>query len=261
MNSFSAPTDAPLAPLCLCLIRHGETEWNAARRIQGHTDIALNAKGLRQAEAVAAHFAALMRNPDACQSAPRTARHSALHSAPRTAHFAALYSSDLIRARDTAAPVATALGLSPTLLPQLRERNYGDLEGLTYDEIRDKNPDAHAALARRLPEYTPPGGGESLAQAFARVHEFLATLPARHAGGTVIVVTHGGVIDLINRFVRQRPLDAPRDYPVLNAALNWLRHETDSRAEGSPAWRIECWAETGHLPETARDELRDSQTK
>jgi len=214
----------------LCLIRHGETEWNTARRIQGHTDTALNPQGLRQAEALTAHFTALAQ------------RHAA--------RFPAVYSSDLLRARDTAAPIAAALGCPLHLLPQLRERHYGVLEGLTYDEIREQFPDAHAALEQRLPEYAMPGG-ESLAQAFARVSALLAELSLNHPGDTLIVVTHGGILDLVNRFVRQRPLNAPRDFPVPNAALNWLRRETDPLSD-IRSWKIERWAETAHLPKSAR---------
>ncbi|MCL2829545.1 MAG: histidine phosphatase family protein [Betaproteobacteria bacterium] len=228
MNTFFTPPDN--VPR-LCLIRHGETEWNAARRIQGHTDTALNAKGLRQAEALAARFAALAQQ----------------HLATR---FSAIHSSDLLRARDTAAPIAAALGCPLNLLPQLRERHYGVLEGLTYDEIQEQFPDAHTALAQRLPEYLP-SGGESLAQAFARVSALLAGLCLDHPGGILIIVTHGGILDLVNRFVRQRPLNAPRDFPVPNAALNWLRRETDPLS-GDCSWKIEHWAEIGHLPKSAR---------
>ena len=94
----------------ICLVRHGETAWNAERRLQGHIDIPLNPRGLSQAEATARSLA---------RAGER---------------FAALYSSDLQRARQTAEAVARAHGLAATHDARLRERHYGVLQGLTFDE-------------------------------------------------------------------------------------------------------------------------------
>ena len=102
----------------LCLIRHGETDWNVARRIQGHTDIPLNHTGLEQARLLAQSLA--------------------------DEQFDAIYSSDLGRARQTAEAVAHRLHQTVRLDPLLRERHYGEFQALTYDEARARFPDAHA---------------------------------------------------------------------------------------------------------------------
>ena len=92
--------------------------------------------------------------------------------------------------------------------------------------------------------------GESLRQMYARVTAKLAALAAVHAGQTVVVVVHGGVLDIVNRFVRGNPLEAPRDFLIPNAGLNWL-----SLRDG--IWRIATWGDTAHLELAALDELPD----
>lgn len=205
----------------LCLIRHGETEWNAERRIQGQIDIALNETGRHQAEAAGRWL--------------------------RTAGIVALYSSDLQRARTTAEAIGRALGLTPTLVPEMRERRYGIFEGLTYAEAQARHPDGYAAFEGRNADYAFENG-ESLRAVYARVTGKLQAIAAAHAGKTVAVVLHGGVLDVINRFVRGNPLEAPRDFLIPNAGLNWI-----CTVDG--CWHIETWGETAHLAPGALDEL------
>ena len=102
----------------ILLARHGETDWNSGRRVQGHTDIPLNAAGVEQARALAEQLA----------------------GEPLTAVF----SSDLSRALDTARAVAAVHGLEVTVDPRLREKNFGTWEGLTDVEIAERFPDASA---------------------------------------------------------------------------------------------------------------------
>lgn len=206
----------------ICLVRHGETEWNVARRLQGQIDIKLNAVGLRQAEATADW---LVQEP-----------------------ISAVYSSDLKRARTTAEHIARRLHLPLVLAPEVRERRYGVFEGLTYDEARALHPEAYARFEARDPDYAFADGGESLTTFGARVSARLQEIVGRHPGEMVVIVTHGGVLDAVNRFVRQLPLDAPRDFLIPNAALNWINH-----LDGE--WRIEAWAQIAHLEATALDEL------
>jgi len=208
-----------------CLIRHGETPWNAERRIQGHTDIGLDPEGLHQAE--------------------RAARWLVAAGARRPQR---LYSSDLLRARLTAGKIADRLGLPVDLLPAMRERRYGFFEGLTYDEARHRYPEDYAAFEHREPDYAFPEGGESLKVFSARVVGCLQELALRHAGETVALVTHGGVLDIVNRFVRGNPLQTPRDFHIPNTGLNWI-------VVNGGVWRIEAWAETRHLDHGALDEL------
>lgn len=207
-----------------CLIRHGETPWNAERRIQGHTDIGLDPEGVHQAELAARWLVAVSNRPQA------------------------LYSSDLLRARMTAEQLAGRLGLPIQLLPEMRERRYGLFEGLTYDEARQRYPEDYAAFEHRQPDYAFPQGGESLTVFFVRIVNCLKMLAERHAGQTVALVTHGGVLDIVNRFVRGNPLELPRDFHIPNTGLNWVLAAPDG-------WRIESWAETRHLDHGALDEL------
>jgi 2,3-bisphosphoglycerate-dependent phosphoglycerate mutase len=205
----------------ICLVRHGETEWNAERRIQGQIDIGLNETGLRQAEAAGRWL--------------------------RPAGIVAIYSSDLKRAWATASAIGLALGLPVVAAPELRERRYGVFEGLTYDEARQNHPAGYAAFEGRNADYNFEHG-ESLAEMFARVTGRLKAIAAAHPGQAVAVVVHGGVLDIINRFVRGNPLEMPRDFLIPNAGLNWL-------ATVDGVWRIETWGETGHLEAGALDEL------
>lgn len=208
-------------PTRICLVRHGETEWNAARRIQGQIDIDLNPTGLRQAEAAGRWL--------------------------KGAGIVALYSSDLKRAWATAQAIGAALGLIPNAVPEMRERRYGVFEGLTYDEAKAKHPDGYAAFEGRNADYAFENG-ESLKAMFARVTGRLQAIAAAHPGQNVAVVLHGGVLDIINRFVRGNSLETPRDFLIPNAGLNWI-------AVDNGRWHLETWGETAHLEPGALDEL------
>jgi probable phosphoglycerate mutase len=198
----------------ICLVRHGETEWNAEKRIQGQVDIALNAQGLAQAEAVARWLSPLP--------------------------VAALYSSDLLRAWQTAEPTGIAQGLTPIAEHGLRERRYGIFEGLTYAEARSAYPACYELFEHRDPDAVIPQGGESLRQLDQRVTECLRRLAARHAGQMIVLVTHGGVLDIVNRFVRGNALELPRDFLIPNAGITWLTLTGNT-------WALEAWGETRHL--------------
>ncbi len=208
-------------PTRICLVRHGETEWNAERRIQGQIDIGLNETGLRQAAAAGRWL--------------------------KAAGIMALYSSDLKRARSTAEAIGGALALVPTLVPEMRERRYGVFEGLTYAEAHLRFPEGYAAFEGRNADYNFENG-ESLREMYARVTGKLQEIAAAHAGQNVVIVLHGGVLDIINRFVRGSGLEAQRDFLIPNAGLNWI-----TVADGH--WHIETWGETGHLEAGALDEL------
>lgn len=213
--------EIPTRQTRICLVRHGETEWNAERRIQGQIDIGLNTIGLRQAEAAGRW----LRNKD----------------------IDALYSSDLKRAWLTAQAIGRAVGLVPVAEPALRERRYGVFEGLTYEEARQKFPEGYAAFEGRNAAYDFENG-ESLVVMFERVTGRLQKIVADHPGQNVVVVVHGGVLDIVNRFVRGNSLETPRDFLIPNAGINWV-------ACGDGHWSVETWAETGHLESGALDEL------
>ena len=113
-------------------IRHGRTAWNADGRIQGQRDIDLDATGRWQAERLAQALAG-----------------NDVH---------ALYSSDLARAVQTAEPIARSAGLALRLDAGLRERGFGDFEGLGFGDVEARWPDAAGRWRRRDPEFGPPGG-------------------------------------------------------------------------------------------------------
>lgn len=209
-------------PARLCLVRHGETEWNTQRRIQGQIDIGLNDTGLRQAEAAGRWL-------------------------KKTGGIVALYSSDLKRAWTTAERIGAALGLAPQPAPELRERRYGVLEGLTFGELKARHPAGYAAFEARDPDYDFETG-ESLRAMFERVTGKLKALAAAHPGESIVVVLHGGVLDIANRFVRGNSLGTPRDFLIPNAGLNWIS------CDGG-RWSIDSWGETAHLEAGALDEL------
>jgi len=204
----------------VCLIRHGETDWNAERRVQGQIDVPLNARGRFQAEAVASGLA--------------------------SEHFTALYSSDLQRALQTAGPTAAFHQLAIRIDPLLRERHYGVLQSLTAEEARVRHPQASLRHAARDPDYDYEDG-ESLNRFDRRVGEWLRALFLRHPGETILVVTHGGVLDIAFRHARGRPLTSRRDFALPNAGFNWLEGD----AEG---WRVVTWADVSHIG-LALDEL------
>ncbi len=213
--------DTPENLTRLCIVRHGETEWNAERRIQGQIDIGLNETGRRQALAAGRWL--------------------------KSAGISALYASDLRRAWDTAAEIGRALGLQAEAAPELRERRYGVFEGLTYAEAARRFPEGYAAFEGRNADYAFENG-ESLKVMFARVTGKLSEIAARHSGQNIAVVVHGGVLDVINRFVRGNPLEMPRDFLIPNAGINWI-----SLRAGQ--WAVDSWGETGHLADGALDEL------
>lgn len=157
------------------LWRHGQTEWNAANRFQGQTDVPLDPTGAAQAERAARLLAAL--RPDR------------------------LVASDLRRAVDTAGALASVTGLDVAVDPRLRERNGGAWEGLLGREIAERYPEAYAAW--RAGEDVAPAGGESYADVAARaVPAVEAALEKVPAGGTLVLATHGGTARAtIGRFI------------------------------------------------------------
>ena len=204
----------------ICIVRHGETAWNAERRIQGQLDLALNAAGLAQAEAVACALA--------------------------DENFATVISSDLLRARQTAVSFALTAGLPVTLHTGLRERHYGVFQGHTYEEARLRYPEDYRVFSSRDADFDF-GSGESLMAFAGRVRACMEEIAAAGMGKTILVITHGGVLDIVYRMATGMPLVAPRDFPIPNAALNWV----ERNARG---WHLLGWADEHHLRATL-DEL------
>lgn len=209
----------------IILIRHGETAWNAERRLQGHLDIPLNDEGERQARLLAEALA-----PEAIDL---------------------LVSSDLQRARQTAQAVATLRGMPLLIEPGLRERCYGGFEGLLYSEIEQRFPSEFAAWQARDIDAVLPNGkncGESFRQFYARATEAILGLASAHPGRTLALVAHGGVLECAYRMAGNLPLETPRDFKVYNASINRFRVDGGRLV-------LESWGEVSHLRPALLDEL------
>ncbi|HZH90134.1 MAG TPA: histidine phosphatase family protein [Pyrinomonadaceae bacterium] len=176
----------------ILLIRHGQSEGNAARRFGGHTATPLSALGRRQAEATA----------------------HALGGESVTA----IYSSDLPRAVETAAPLARALDLEIRQTVAFRERSVGHMEGLTFEEAAQKFPDEYAALLHRDFDHVL-AGGESYRQLLDRAAGELDRAVADNRGGTIAVFSHTGTICILALHL-MGALDSPTLRPVWLATSN-----------------------------------------
>lgn len=202
------------------LVRHGETDWNKEKRFQGHTDIALNAHGLLQAQLLRKYFDSL------------EAREISLYD-----HCV---SSDLTRAHTTASTIHGSKTPAMQLYKGLRERDYGHLSGLTGDEMQVKSPNEFAGLRNRTPD-SPLSGGESLGQFYQRVVSTFQQICAVSTHKTILLVAHGGVLDCIYRYCTGEPLQKQREWQLPNCALNVV----DIDPQGNKS--VKLWAWTGHL--------------
>jgi probable phosphoglycerate mutase len=199
----------------ILLIRHGETLWNQEGRMQGQQDSPLTAMGMNQARQLARRLKAV--------------------------EFTALYSSDLGRAHQTARCVADETGHEVVAEAGLRERNFGIFEGLTNAEIKVRHPEDYALFEKRLPDYRM-SGGESAVQFRERVLLTMERIVKRHPDETIVVVSHGLVLDAMYRTATKMALDIPRGFPLLNCSVNTFRHS----AEG---WLAVAVCDVGHLAE------------
>jgi probable phosphoglycerate mutase len=209
----------------ILLIRHGETAWNAARRLQGHSDIALNDEGLRQADALGR---ALALEP-----------------------LAGVIASDLERARQTAQAVADHHGIDLRIDSQLRERCYGGFEGLPYAQIAKIYPEHYAAWqARDIDALMPPGErtAESFRQFFVRSTAAIAHWAGQYPGRTIAIVAHGGVLECACRAARGMELSSPRDFEIKNASINRFSFS------GGKLTLLD-WGDVSHLGAASIDEL------
>ncbi len=202
-------------------VRHGETSWNVDSRIQGQKDIDLNETGRWQASRVGA--------------------------ALKGEKISAVYSSDLGRAHQTATPIAQAAGIPVIPNEGLRERSFGIFEGKTFNEIRETWPDHATNWRKRLPEWAPPEGGESLLQLRARVTQTMMVLAARHPGEQIVVVAHGGVLDTLYRIATGQEVNSPRTWQLPNGAINRLLWTPEG-------FTLVGWSDTQHLDDEPADE-------
>lgn len=201
-------------------IRHGETAWNKDTRIQGHLDIPLNETGRWQAECAGRALADELID--------------------------AIYTSDLSRARETAEAIAHHTRAPLQLHASLRERAFGHFQGRTFAEIEAQAPDDALLWRKRVPDWQPEGG-ESLLDLRERILQTTHSLAARHLGQQIVLVAHGGVLDILHRAATRQDLQAPRTWLLANTAINRLLWTPEGFA-------LIGWGDTRHLDQTGRDE-------
>jgi probable phosphoglycerate mutase len=197
----------------LLFIRHGETDWNRQQRFQGQSDVPLNATGVLQAARLAARLEGDVHD--------------------------AFFTSDLRRARQTAAPLAVAWRREPQALPGLREQHFGLLEGLNVSTIKARHPDLWARWLEHDGDFALPGG-ESLVQFHRRVLEAVRGVAEQLGGRRAALVTHGGVLDMLWRSANGEPIAGLRRCEIPNAGLYRLRWKGGTLV-------IERWADDEHL--------------
>ena len=197
----------------ILLVRHGETDWNKERRLQGHIDIPLNSQGVAQA--------------------------ALLGEALVQEKIAVVYSSDLSRAYDTANAIAHHHALPIFMDSTLRERHYGSVQGLTYEEIEERYPQNYAAWQSRDPDFQPEGG-ESLRDFQTRVTSNIERIANQHVGQKILIVAHGGVLDCLYRAAQNIDLAEKSKIDLLNTSLNRLIFD-------GTLFHIEAWGDVSHL--------------
>jgi len=197
--------------------------WNAATRIQGQLDIPLNDMGHNQARRLA----------------------GALKDEPITA----IYASDLARAQQTAGYLASELGIKVRPEAAIRERGFGEFEGKTFAEIETTLPEQALRWRKRDPDFAP-AGGESLLALRARVVDAAERLAANHLGELIVMVCHGGVMDVLYRAATRLDIQAPRTWALGNAAINRLLWTPEG-------FTLVGWADTQHLDTPLDDKITD----
>lgn len=219
----------------LILIRHGETDWNRELRFQGHIDVPLNDMGHEQARRLGL----------------RMAREQAQH----------LVASDLMRCQQTAAPTSLQLSLAIHTDAGLREQHFGAVEGMRADEIQAQHPRAWEDWLK-FQEHNAMPDGESARQFHTRIIGALSQVAKAHVGQTVLVFTHGGVLDMVWRTARGLGLNGPRQSEIPNAGFNRIRIADPSRPDDI---EIVEWADTRHLadlpPQPTYDQTRHLKNK
>ena len=199
------------------LIRHGQSQGNAEGRFGGHTSTPLSQRGRLQAEATARALA--------------------------SETFNAIYSSDLMRAVETAEPLARLTGLRIDKTDAFRERSVGVMEGLTFEEAAAQHPEQYGALLRRDFDHVLLGG-ESYRQMLDRASRHLDQAIQQHRGGRVIIFSHTGTICILTLHL-MGALDAPELRPVWITTANCGITRFELRSDGFV--RVLAVNDTRHL--------------
>ena len=201
----------------ILLVRHGDTDWNQAGRIQGQVDTSLSAKGLAQVHALAVRLAEIP--------------------------IGAAYASDLRRAAETGQAILNGRAVTLGLVPELREFSYGPWEGLTYQDVERRYPAQYADMQSRRLDFAPPAG-ESMNQLTDRVGGFLTRMRsgwADHPNDTVLLVAHGGSLRAAITCLLGFPRKAAWSLWLTTASLSIIDVTRDNQV-------LRLLNDTSHLP-------------
>ena len=186
----------------IILIRHGETEWNSQKRMQGHSNSDLSEVGRGQIQALGE----LMKNVS----------------------FDHIYSSDSLRTRQTAEAITQYSGHTLQFDQRIREKNLGVFEGLTSTEAKERHPEVYSLFKTAGANYVIDEG-ESTQQLLERALEFIEEIRLRHPQERVVMVTHGGVVRVLMKHALGLSIDAPTRFIIKNTGIfgliwneNWL---------------------------------------
>ncbi|KPK01245.1 MAG: hypothetical protein AMK71_06310 [Nitrospira bacterium SG8_35_4] len=181
------------------LIRHGETEGAHTRRYKGHIDVPLSENGISQVQRLSEHLS-------------------------RNAELSAVYTSDLSRASRSAEIIAAPFNITPIVIRELKERNFGDWEGMSFDEIQKIYPDAFTSWAKNPLRFSPLNG-ESTLEVHDRVMPVFIRIEEENKGKNIAIVTHGGVTRVILCSMLEMPLEnifrIEQDFAALNIVEFW----------------------------------------
>ena len=183
------------------ITRHGETEWNAAGRIQGHTDVPLSERGREQARMLARRLSGL--------------------------RIDAAYASDLSRAAETAQVALGERDLPITFTAELREYNKGVFEGLTEREYREQYPELYGPSLVNDLDFAPPGG-ETVRETSARLHRIVQKVRAAHRDESALIVGHGGSLRAGVVSLLDLPLEANWKFAMHNCGLTVIHTYPDN---------------------------------
>jgi len=186
----------------IILIRHGETEWNSQKRMQGHSNSDLSEVGRGQIQALGE----LMKNVS----------------------FDHIYSSDSLRTRQTAEAITQYSGHTLQFDQRIREKNLGVFEGLTSTEAKERHPEIYRLFKTAGANYVIDEG-ESTQQLLERALEFIEEIRLRHPQERVVMVTHGGVVRVLMKYALGLSIDSPTRFIIKNTGIfgliwneNWL---------------------------------------
>jgi alpha-ribazole phosphatase/probable phosphoglycerate mutase len=191
------------------LIRHGETEGAETKRYKGHIDVPLSENGIEQIKRLAEYLSAEVQKRGSTEAAYE---------------LSAIYTSDLSRAVKSAELIAEPHGIMPMILPELRERNFGIWEGMSFDEIKEKWPEAFNSWSSNPLKFCPMGG-ESTIELRDRAVKAFNNIVEQHNGHNIAIVSHGGINRIMLCELLGMPLEnifrVEQDYACINIVEMW----------------------------------------